>query len=68
MPKYKTNSSARKRFRVTGTGKVMRMQRGHSHYMEHKTSKRARRLIPEVVVAKPDRKKVRRLIGPSGGR
>ena len=40
MPKMKTHSGAKKRFRLTGTGKVMREQCGGRHYLEHKSSKK----------------------------
>ena len=42
MPKMKTHSGAKKRFRVTGTGKVMREQAGGRHLLEHKSSKQTR--------------------------
>ena len=44
MPKMKTHSGAKKRFRITGTGKVMREQAGGRHLLEHKSSKKTRRL------------------------
>ena len=42
MPKMKTHSGAKKRFRVTGTGKVMREQAGGRHLLERKSSKKMR--------------------------
>jgi large subunit ribosomal protein L35 len=59
----KTHSGAKKRFRVTGTGKVMRDQAGMRHLNEHKSSRRTRRLGVDQVVAKGDAKKARRLLG-----
>jgi large subunit ribosomal protein L35 len=42
MPKTKTKSAAKKRFKVTGTGKIMRRPTMRSHNLEHKSSKRKR--------------------------
>ena len=50
MPKNKTHSGAKKRFRVTGTGKVMREQAGGRHLLEHKSSRRTRRIAGDVVL------------------
>ena len=44
MPKMKTHKGAKKRFRVTGTGKVKRRQAGKKHLLSHKTGKRKRHL------------------------
>ena len=44
MPKMKTHSGAKKRFRFTGTGKLMHRQAGKMHLNEHKSSSRTRRL------------------------
>ncbi len=63
MPKMKTHSGAGKRFRLTGTGKVMRRRANRAHYLEHKPSTRTRRLKGEVTLAPPDAKKVKRLLG-----
>ena len=63
MPKMKTHSGASKRFRVTGTGKVMRRRANRSHYLEHKSSTLTRRLKNEVVLAPADSKKIKRLLG-----
>ena len=51
MPKNKTHSGAKKRFRITGTGKVMREQAGGRHLLEHKSSRRTRRLAGDLVVS-----------------
>ena len=51
MPKNKTHSGAKKRFRITGSGKVMREQAGARHLFEHKSSRRTRRLAGDLVVA-----------------
>jgi large subunit ribosomal protein L35 len=63
MPKMKTHSGAKKRFRVTGSGKVMRRRANRAHYNQHKPSQRTRRLKNEVVVAGGDNNMVKRLLG-----
>ena len=50
MPKMKTHSGSNKRFRLTGTGKVMRRRANRKHLLEHKPSTRTRRLKNEVVL------------------
>ena len=44
MPKMKTHSGAKKRFRTTGSGKVTHRKAGKTHLNEHKPSKRLRRV------------------------
>ncbi len=62
MPKLKTYKAAAKRFKVTGTGKILRMKQGRSH-LKRKKSKRSRRAMRKYHrVAKADRKKVRLLL------
>ncbi|VEI14126.1 50S ribosomal protein L35 [Trueperella bialowiezensis] len=63
MAKMKTHSGAKKRFRVTGTGKLMRQQAGKRHLLEHKSSRRTRRLSTDQPVAKADVKAVKRMLG-----
>ncbi len=63
MPKMKTHSGAKKRFRVTGSGKIMRRQAGKMHLNEHKPTKRTRRLDGDVVLSPADVKNVRKLLG-----
>ena len=63
MPKNKTHSGTKKRFRVTGSGKVMREQANKRHLLESKSSKRKRRLSNDVAVAPGDVKKVKKLLG-----
>jgi large subunit ribosomal protein L35 len=63
MPKNKTHSGAKKRFRVTGSGKIMREQAGKRHLLEHKSSTRTRRLSSDQVVAPADVKKIKKLLG-----
>ena len=47
MPKMKTHSGAKKRFRLTGTGKIMHERAGKRHLLEHKSSRVTRRLSQE---------------------
>jgi large subunit ribosomal protein L35 len=63
MPKMKTHSGAAKRFRLTGTGKVMRRRANRNHMFEHKSSRLTRRLYDEVPVAKGDVKEIKKLLG-----
>ena len=63
MPKNKTHSGAKKRFRITGSGKVMREQAGGRHLLEHKSSRRTRRLAGDLVVAPADAPKIKKLLG-----
>lgn len=63
MPKMKTHRGAAKRFRVTGSGKIMRKKAYNSHLFTHKSSKRLRSLEREVVVAPSDDANVRKVLG-----
>ena len=50
MPKMKTNSSAKKRFKVTGTGKVKRAKAFKNHILTKKSTKRKRALGNDAIV------------------
>lgn len=63
MPKMKTNRSAAKRFKVTGTGKIRRRKAFRAHLLEHKPTKRTRRLARGSEVTGGDAKHVKRLLG-----
>ncbi len=63
MPKMKTHSGAKKRFRITGKGKVMREQAGGRHLLERKSSRYTRRIAGDVEVSPADVKKVKKLLG-----
>ena len=63
MPKMKTHSGSRKRFRLTGTGKIIRRRANRAHYLEHKPSTTTRRLAGYVELAPGDSKKIRKLLG-----
>jgi large subunit ribosomal protein L35 len=62
MPKLKTNKGAKKRFKITATGKVLRFKAFGSHLMGHKTSKRKLSLRGSVVVDPADAKRFPRLL------
>ncbi|GCD93840.1 MULTISPECIES: 50S ribosomal protein L35 [Embleya] len=62
MPKNKTHSGASKRFRITGSGKVLRQRAGRRHLLEHKPSTLTRRLAGVVEVAPADAKKIKKLL------
>jgi large subunit ribosomal protein L35 len=63
MPKMKTHSGAKKRFSVTGSGKVRRLKAYKSHILTKKTSKRKRNLRrPTIVETNGEVKRIKRLI------
>jgi large subunit ribosomal protein L35 len=63
MPKNKTHSGSSKRFKLTGSGKILRQKANRRHYLEHKTSTLTRRLDGTTEVAKSDAKRVKKLLG-----
>ena len=63
MPKQKSHSGATKRFKVTGSGKVMKQGAGMRHNLERKASKLTRRLNKDRVIAPADAKVIKKLIG-----
>jgi large subunit ribosomal protein L35 len=63
MPKMKTHSGTKKRFRLSGSGKVMREQANNRHSFEGKSSTRTRRLGMDVTASKADVKRVKKLLG-----
>lgn len=63
MPKNKTHSGTKKRIRVTGSGKLMREKTNKRHLLEHKSSRRTRRLSQDQVVAPADVKRMKKLLG-----
>ena len=62
MPKQKTNSAAKKRFRFTGTGKIKRRHAFHSHILTKKTKKQKRNLVGSTVLDQTNVKQVRDLL------
>ncbi len=63
MPKVKTNSSAKKRFRVRSSGKIKRFQAGTSHLLRKKSKKAKVRLSGSTSVSKADSKRMKALLG-----
>jgi large subunit ribosomal protein L35 len=63
MPKMKTHSGSKKRFKVTGTGKLMKQQAGMRHNLEVKSVKRKARLNQDQVLAPADSKVIKKLLG-----
>ena len=66
MPKQKTHSGAKKRFKVTGSGKLLRRHAMKSHMLEHKSAKRKRRFAKDDPVHKADARSVKKLLGLRG--
>lgn len=62
MPKMKSNRAAAKRFRATGTGKVMRAKAFKSHILTKKHPKRKRALRQSTVVHSASAKAIRRML------
>lgn len=63
MPKMKTHSGAKKRFRKTAKGKLRGRRAYSSHILEKKSPKRKRHFAQPVVVSKADAPRVRKLLG-----
>ncbi|UGS36210.1 50S ribosomal protein L35 [Capillimicrobium parvum] len=63
MPKMKTHSGAKKRFKLTAKGKVKARHAMTSHILEKKNAKRKRRLGNPVVLAKQDEARAKKLLG-----
>jgi large subunit ribosomal protein L35 len=63
MPKMKTHSGSKKRFKVTGTGKVLGRHAFSSHILEKKSPKRKRHLGRPAEIAPPDAHRVKVLLG-----
>jgi large subunit ribosomal protein L35 len=62
MPKMKTKASAKKRFTLTGSGKIKRKHAYHSHILTKKTTKQKRNLAYTDTVAKADEKRVKEML------
>jgi large subunit ribosomal protein L35 len=63
MPKVKTRSSARKKFKVTGSGKILRRPAMRSHNLEKKSSKRKRGFRKNREVSAADRGAIKKMLG-----
>jgi len=62
VPKIKTHKGAKRRFHITGSGKIMRVKGGKSHFRRRKP-KRVRRLFDETIpVSAVDRARIKRLL------
>lgn len=62
MPKQKTHSASKKRFKVSGTGKIIRFQAFKKHILTKKSTKRKRNLRKSIVVAAANHANVRQMI------
>lgn len=62
MPKMKTNSGAKKRFDITGTGKIKRKHAYKSHILTKKSTKRKRNLTKIGLVHERDEKRIKLLL------
>jgi large subunit ribosomal protein L35 len=62
MPKLKTKSGAKKRFKVTGTGKIKRKKAYKSHILTKKSTKQKRRLTHKTTVRKEDAKNIKPML------
>ena len=63
MPKQKTHSGAKKRFKVTGAGKLLRRRAMKSHYLSKKSPKRKRKFRTDQPLHKSNERAVKRLLG-----
>lgn len=63
MPKMKSNSGAKKRFKVTASGRLKRKKAYHSHILTKKSQKRKRNLRKATLVDPVDEPRIKRLIG-----
>jgi len=63
MPKNKTHSGAKKRFKLTGTGKVKHDHAMNVHKFQEKSGSRKRRVAQDAILSAPDSKKVKKLLG-----
>ena len=62
MPKIKTNSGSKKRFTLTGSGKIKRKHAYHSHILTKKTKKQKRNLDHFAILEQDDLKRVKELL------
>jgi len=62
MPKMKTKSSAKKRFKFTGSGKIKRKHAYKSHILTKKSTKRKRNLGYDTIVDSADEKNVKKML------
>ena len=63
MPKTKTHSATKKRFKVTGTGKLLRRKAPKAHLLEKKSAKRKRAFRRDQPVAGSEVREIKKLLG-----
>lgn len=63
MPKVKTKSGAKKRFKITATGKILRKHAYKSHILTKKEHKRKKKLTKKTLVNKADLANIKNLLG-----
>jgi len=63
LPKLKVSKSAKKRFKISGSGKLISRQAFGSHLLEKKSPNRKRRLSNQVTISKSDEKNVKKMLG-----
>jgi large subunit ribosomal protein L35 len=68
MPKMKTHSGAKKRFKLTATGKVKGRHAFTSHILEKKSAAHKRHLGHDVILSPHDQPRVKKLLKPGGGK
>ncbi|QYK53890.1 MAG: 50S ribosomal protein L35 [Fimbriimonadaceae bacterium] len=62
MPKLKTHKTATKRFKISGSGKIMRRSSGNNHMFFHKSGSQKRRLDQAQQLSKTELPRVKRLL------
>jgi large subunit ribosomal protein L35 len=62
MPKIKTKSSAKKRFKLTGTGKIKHYKMNNSHILEKESAKKKNNRHGAVILDKTNTKKIKRML------
>jgi large subunit ribosomal protein L35 len=63
MPKMKTSSGAKKRFKLTASGKILRRRAFKSHLLEHKSAKRRRTKRRDAALSQSDHRTALRMLG-----
>ena len=63
VPKMKSHTGIGKRTRVTGSGKIVKEKAGKRHLLEHKSSRRTRRLSGTEEVSRADLRRIKKMLG-----
>jgi large subunit ribosomal protein L35 len=66
MPKMKTHSGAKKRFKVTASGKIKATQAGKQHFLRRRTKAQLRNLRGTTILCDQDAKRLKKLFLPNG--